>query len=103
MASSLHIDEYLCRMKNEKIPRKKQNKVAKATRNAVINVADRVESLKNKAGRAWDQTEPHQLKIRNNLKETGRKVAAFGEGLTTGLKEGIAVVKKRKKKKSSTA
>ncbi len=77
----------------------RKSAVAKATRNTVLNVASHVESLKEEAERAWNQTKPRQQRISENFKNAGQKIFAFGEGVATGLREGVSEVKKRNKGK----
>lgn len=81
---------------------KSNKKVAKTARDAVLNVADRVQDLKEKTWRAWEESKPRQQKIKENLRVAGEKVVAFGKDVGTGFKEGIAEVQKRNKKRGAS-
>lgn len=87
-------------MKHKKTTRTQS--VADSTRKLVVKAGDHFQNIKEKATQSWNDSKPYQQKIKENLKEVGQKVADLGEGVSVGLREGIAEVQKKNKKRSTS-
>lgn len=77
----------------------------KATRDAVVGAAEKIQLLKQKtmalakkAGTTWEGTKPKQQKAKEALRQAGRRVANFERDVREGFRQGMAEVKKRTKK-----
>ena len=87
---------------NDRKDRDNARPVVNATRDAVVNAAERIDLLKKKtaelarkAGKKWEESKPRRQKATDDLKKAGHRVIGFGKDVGDGLKEGIAEAKKR--------
>ena len=82
-------------------------KVTKATRDAVIKAAARLQKLANQsaklaaeAEKKWQESKPRQQKLKNDLQKIAEQIVAFGNEVSEGLKQGFAEVKRKNNRKS---
>ena len=85
---------------------KESRKVTKATRDAVIAAAQRMQLLKlqtialaRKAGNKWEGSKPQQQKAKDAVKKAASRIVDFERSVREGLKQGLAEVKKGNKKR----
>lgn len=85
---------------------KKSWNVSKATRDAVVGAAERVQILKERttnlaqrAGEKWEESKPHRQKVEDELKKATEKIVDFGKEVQKGFKAGVAEVQNSNRKK----
>lgn len=81
-------------------------KVVRATRSAVVDISERMQILAQKvtklaemAERTWEGSKPGQQKAKAELKKAAQEAVSFAKDVRKGLKEGLAEIQKRNKKR----